>query len=104
VGFHLVPVFNLYWAVRWPIAFSKFIKKNDSVPIFPGWLLGLFLLLCLFIGRAFDGAISLFCIFSLFAYMTSKLRKKALLFEAMKTQIYAQQPAGVELAPLPAQP
>lgn len=84
--FHLIPLYNIYWIIRWPVEFSNFLNENGKVTILPGWILGSLLLLFVLLGRAFDGTISLFCIFSLFLYMSSKLGKQVLSFETSKLQ------------------
>jgi hypothetical protein len=77
VGFHLIPLFNIYWAIRWPIEFAGFLKNRGKVSILPGWVLGLALIFSMAMFRGFDGAIGMFCIFILFLYMSSRLRKMA---------------------------
>ncbi len=84
--FHFIPIFNIYWIIRWPIEFADFLSKNGRGRILSGWILGILFLIFIVLGRAFDGPIGLFCIFLLFLYMSSKLGKCVELFESRKKQ------------------
>ncbi len=74
--FHLIPLFNLFWLVRWPYRLSNFIKAQGSVQILNGQLLGLFLLAALILGRVVDGALGLVCLFGVTTYITGKIHQQ----------------------------
>ena len=74
VGFHFIPIINLWWLIKWPREFSRFIRAQGTVGIWPGTLIGVLLLISTLV-RFFDGGISLFLIFSLGIYLRSKLTR-----------------------------
>ena len=74
--FHLIPLFNFFWLVRWPYRLSNFIKAQGSVPMLSGQLLGLFLLVSIILGRTVDGALGLAGLFGVAAYISGKIRQQ----------------------------
>jgi len=73
VGYHFIPFYNLYWVFKWPIEFSTFINNQGLVRMIPGFLLGIAILVSYLLFRV-DGALGLWCIFTLASYMKYKLR------------------------------
>jgi tetratricopeptide (TPR) repeat protein len=47
IGFHLVPVFNLYWMVKWPIQIARYVNEHRPPHRISGSLAGLSLLCAL---------------------------------------------------------
>jgi hypothetical protein len=74
VGYHIIPIFNFYWVIKWPISFSAYLNEKGRVTIVSGGFLG-FLLFVSFILRFADGAIALFGMFGVLTYMSVKLRR-----------------------------
>jgi hypothetical protein len=74
VGFHFIPIVNLWWHIKWPGEFSRFIRAQGTMGIWPGALIGVLLLISTLV-RFFDGGISLFLIFSIGIYLRSKLTR-----------------------------
>jgi predicted Co/Zn/Cd cation transporter (cation efflux family) len=74
--FHLIPLFNLFWLVRWPYRLANFIQAQGSVSILNGQLLGLFLLASLLLGRLVDGGLGLAALFGVTTYITGKIRQQ----------------------------
>ena len=74
VGFHFIPILNLWWLIKWPMEFGRFIRAQGTVGIWPGALLGVVLLLANLV-KLYDGGISLFLIFSLGIYLRGKLTR-----------------------------
>lgn len=73
---NLIPIYNIYWIIKWPNEFSKFVNSRSSDKMLNGALLGFLLLLFSVIGRIFDGAIGNFLILIVLSYMNAKLRKQ----------------------------
>jgi hypothetical protein len=74
VGYHIIPFFNFYWVIKWPMSFSEYLNDKGRVQIAAGGLLG-FLVFLSFVLRFVDGAIALFGMFGVLTYMSAKLRK-----------------------------
>lgn len=74
VGYHIIPIFNFYWVIKWPVTFSTYLNERGRVRIAAGGLLG-FLLFLSFILRFADGAIALFGMFGVLTYISVKLRR-----------------------------
>ena len=47
VGFHFIPLFNLYWIFKWPREISLFVNKQMQLPLMKPVLVGVTLLLAL---------------------------------------------------------
>ena len=72
VGFHFIPVLNLWWLVKWPMDFSRFMKADGRVGVLPGLLLGFYLLVSTVL-RFLDGGLSIILIMSLGLYLRNRL-------------------------------
>ena len=88
VGRHFIPILNLIWIFKWPIAFSEYINSKGRVRMMSGQLIGLFLLICWLL-RFVDGSIALACMFGVALYLSAKLGR------------HMQLVKGMELPPVP---
>lgn len=72
VGYHFIPLYNLYWIFKWPIEMAKFINSKISSGRIYGWLLGLILFsgFCLI---SWDVSVGLIVLFSTGFYLTQKV-------------------------------
>jgi hypothetical protein len=71
-GFHLIPVYDIYWIFHWPNQIAKFLNaRAGSVKMPVGWP-GFFLLLgfCL---KSLDGGLGLLVMFGVLLYMQRKI-------------------------------
>jgi hypothetical protein len=72
VGFHFIPLFNLYWLVHWPNKVAEYVDgklgAGHMVKVWPGLILILG-----FILTQIDGAIGLAVVFSALLYIRRKL-------------------------------
>jgi hypothetical protein len=75
VGFHFIPLFNLYWLVHWPYILANFLREQ-GVPVVNGQFLGLFLLIAVILGRLIDGALGLAGLFGVTAYISAKIHRQ----------------------------
>jgi hypothetical protein len=75
VGFHFIPFFNLYWLFKWPIVLGNFIGRNSNIKMIPGFAIGCGLLFSFLCIKAIDSSIGYFMLFSLMAYITTRVNR-----------------------------
>ena len=74
VGYHIIPFFNFYWVIKWPMTFASYLNERGRVKVASGALIGV-LLFVTFILRFVDGAVALAGSFGVLTYMSAKLRR-----------------------------
>jgi hypothetical protein len=74
VGFHFIPLFNIYWVFRWPHKIATFVNKKQNAKIMANWL-GIFLFLGGVLLKIFGVAIGTTVCFSVLFYIHRKLQK-----------------------------
>jgi hypothetical protein len=74
VAFHFIPIYNIYWLIKWPSELSNYIDKNRERKMIPGYIIGLLLILSLVIMRVIDVALGYILIFSITSYMTVQIK------------------------------
>jgi len=73
---HFIPFYNIfYWIFKWPDELSKFLNKFGNVTIISGKLIGLLLFISILVGFII-GSFNLIFLFSVIAYINSKIRKQ----------------------------
>ena len=75
LGFHLIPLFNIYWLIKWPSVLSKYVVSNSNIKMIPGFVVGLFLLLSILVIKIVDGAIGYLFLFATMTYVTTRVKK-----------------------------
>lgn len=72
LGYCFIPLYNIYWAFKWPIEVSKYISESSdfSIKIYSGILIGLLYIIALFINRYYG--IGLILIFMIGSYLNNK--------------------------------
>lgn len=75
LGFHLIPLFNIYWLIKWPSELSKYIVSNSNITMIPGFVVGILLLLSIAVIKLVDGAIGYLFLFATMAYVTTRVKK-----------------------------
>ena len=71
---HVLPIYNLFWLVYWPVKLSNYLNARGRVTILSGYLIGAMLLLSVLL-RFVDGAISTALLFAVTMYMSNKVAK-----------------------------
>ena len=71
---HVLPGYNLFWMVYWPVKLSNYLNARGSVTILSGYLIGAMLLLSVLL-RFIDGAISTAVLFGVTMYISNKVEK-----------------------------
>lgn len=72
-GFHLIPLFNLYWVFKWPYELARFLNQQSQKDIMvKGW--GAFFLVG-FVLYKVDGLIGLLALFSALIYVVRRVQQ-----------------------------
>lgn len=71
---HILPIYNLYWLVYWPVKLSNYLNARGRVTILSGYLIGAVLLLSVLL-RFVDGAIGTAVLFGVTMYISNKVGK-----------------------------
>ena len=86
VGFHFIPVFQMYWVFHWPIATARFVNDRLRVsmrgPLMRGWVFGLGIFLA-FLWSLIEPASGSMLLFSVTAYLAAVLNR-VLLLDSMR--------------------
>jgi hypothetical protein len=83
VGYHFMPVYNLYWVFKWPLELSRFLRAHTSVRMVPGGLLGLAVFLSLIV-RLVEGFIGFSLLFLIAFYISRKIRRAVDEYESLR--------------------
>lgn len=71
--YHLIPFYNIYWIIKWPIELSKYLRGRGNVRIIPGLYLGLGLLISSIASLYYTG-IGLAIMYTIIFYIANKLK------------------------------
>jgi hypothetical protein len=74
VGYHFLPLYNLYWIFYWPNTLARFVNERNSPPRMVVGLAG-GLLLAGFLACRLDSALGLTIIFSVSVYLKNGIRR-----------------------------
>lgn len=72
-GFHLLPVFNLYWIFKWPQEVARFVNGQLQMPLMRPTTVGVTLLLAMLL-RYFDPGPGLILMFMPLSYVLKCVR------------------------------
>lgn len=75
VGYHFIPIYNIYWVFKWPSTFSNYINKSNITRMIPGWILGLMLFLAGMVIDYITPTVAVFMQFGVLAYINFKLKE-----------------------------
>lgn len=97
VGYHFLPLYNLYWVFKWPNEIAKFV--NDRVPSnkMPRSWAGFFLVVGVLVQGYVDSALGLAVVFSVGVYLTRKI-SRALVAE-QRTEDQGEKGQGIVTNP-----
>jgi len=82
VGFHFIPVFQLYWVFHWPMAIAKFVNDRFGAQIMRGWIVGLGIFVA-FLWSLAEPATGSVLLFTVTAYPAALL-KRALVIDSLR--------------------
>jgi hypothetical protein len=72
VGWHFLPIYNIFWIFYWPSELSHFIKKQNTVNILPGVAIGALIFLS-FILFKIDAILGFLCLSIINTYIANRL-------------------------------
>lgn len=88
VVFHCVPLYNLYWVIKWPSEVAKMVNGLSGSKKMSTWAPGVALLLALLGGRILDGSIGLLVDFAVLSYLVKHV-KQSIQGQTIPIQDYA---------------
>jgi hypothetical protein len=74
VGWHFLPIYNIFWIFYWPSELSHFIKKQNTVDILPGVVIGALIFIS-FISFKIDGPLGLLCLSTIDTYISNRINR-----------------------------
>lgn len=75
VGYHLIPLFNLYWMFRWTSQMDKFFSSRLRPPgEVDGMVSGIFLLIGVIVGRLLGGVFGMAIMLGVLSYINSRIK------------------------------
>jgi hypothetical protein len=81
VGYHFIPIFNIFWVFVWPLDIAKFVNARVKPLKMRGWVVGLSTFIGILCRVLFDPALGITLIFLSLTYLASFM-VRALLAEA----------------------
>jgi len=73
LGFHFLPIYNIYWIFKWPAELARFINSRDASRKLITWLPGLILLMTGLLSRI-SGSLWLFIDFAIFSFFIKAIK------------------------------
>lgn len=73
VGWHFMPIYNIFWIFYWPWELSHFIKMQKTINIMHGVIIGTFIFIS-YILLQFDKIVGTMCIFCVGVYINNRLK------------------------------
>lgn len=74
VGFHFIPIYNLYWIFKWPKEIAKFVNERLRAPVMKPVAVGVAVVGALVL-RLFDPGFGLMLLFFSMSYISECLRR-----------------------------
>jgi len=74
VGFHFIPIYNLYWVFKWPQEIARFVNWRFAQPVMKPQMVGL-MVFGAFVLRLFDPGLGLILLFLAASYVSGCLRR-----------------------------
>jgi hypothetical protein len=75
VGFHFIPIYNLYWFFKWPREIAKFVNWRFGQPVMKPKMVGLMFLAAYVLHFLFDPGLGLIMLFLAASYVSGCLRR-----------------------------
>jgi len=92
VGFHFIPIYNLYWVFKWPQEIARFVNWRFGQPVMKPQMVGLTVFAAFVMRFLFDPGLGLILLFLAGSYVSGCLRR-ALALPPMPT---ASSPPAIE--------
>jgi hypothetical protein len=75
VGFHFIPVYNLYWVFKWPQEIARFVNWRFRGPVMKPQMVGLMVFAAFVMRFLFDPGLGLILLFLAASYVSGCLRR-----------------------------
>lgn len=75
VGFHFIPLYNLYWVFKWPQEIARFVNWKFKQPVMKPQMVGLMVFAAFVLRFLFDPGLGLILLFFAASYVSGWLRR-----------------------------
>jgi hypothetical protein len=75
VGFHFIPIYNLYWVFKWPQEIARFVNWRFGQPVMKPQMVGLMVFAAFVMRFLLDPGLGLILLFLAASYVSGCLRK-----------------------------
>lgn len=75
VGFHLIPIYNLYWVFKWPQEIARFVNWRFGQRVMKPQMVGLMVFAAFVLRFIFDPGLGLILLFLAASYVSGCLRR-----------------------------
>jgi hypothetical protein len=75
VGFHFIPIYNLYWVFKWPQEIARFVNWRFQFPLMKPQMVGLMVFAAFVLRFLFDPGLGLILLFLAASYVSGCLRR-----------------------------
>jgi hypothetical protein len=75
VGFHFIPIYNLYWVFKWPQEIARFVNWRFQFPLMKPPIVGLMVFAAFVLRFLFDPGFGLILLFLAASYVSGCLRR-----------------------------
>jgi hypothetical protein len=75
VGFHFIPLYNLYWVFKWPQEIARFVNWRLNRPLMKPQMVGLAVLAAFVVRFILDPGLGLILLFAAASYVSECLRR-----------------------------
>lgn len=75
VGFHFIPIYNLYWVFKWPQEIARFVNWRFRQPVMRPQMVGLMVFAAFVMRFLFDPGLGLILLFLAASYVSGCLRR-----------------------------
>jgi hypothetical protein len=75
VGFHFIPIYNLYWVFKWPQEIARFVNWRFAQPVMKPQMVGLMVFAAFVMRFLFDPGLGLILLFLAASYVSGCLRR-----------------------------
>lgn len=75
VGFHFIPIYNLYWVFKWPQEIARFVNWKFRRPVMKPQMVGLMVFTAVLMRILLDAGFGLILLFVAASYVSASLRR-----------------------------
>lgn len=75
VGFHFIPIYNLYWVFKWPQEIARFVNWRFGQPVMKPQMVGIIVFAAFVLRVLFDPGLGLILLFLAASYVSGCLRR-----------------------------